>query len=69
LFILESIRIIRNVIKHLSTETPAKKPPPVPVWNDEKLFHVDKIIVESDQVHSFYLKPVEKFNLPNYKPG
>ncbi|SMG63421.1 flavohemoprotein, partial [methanotrophic bacterial endosymbiont of Bathymodiolus sp.] len=41
----------------------------VPVWNDEKLFHVDKIIVESDQVHSFYLKPVEKFNLPNYKPG
>ncbi len=69
LFVLEGIRIIRNIFQHLSTETPAKKPPLVPVWNDEKFFHVDKIVIESDQVHSFYLKPVEKFNLPNYKPG
>ena len=69
LIVLETMRITRNVFTALSKEPPAKKPPPVPVWSDEKLFNVDKIVVESDQVHSFYLKPAEKFKLPNYQPG
>ncbi|WP_428354870.1 ferric reductase-like transmembrane domain-containing protein [Methyloprofundus sp.] len=69
LIVLESLRIGRNFLQLLFKDAPAKQPPPVLVWDDEKLFCVDKIVVESDQVHSFYLKPTEKFKLPNYKPG
>lgn len=69
LFVLESLRIARNAWQQLVTITPAIATPPAPGWEGERLFRVDRIVTESDQVHSFYLKPVEKFKLPVYKAG
>jgi len=69
LIVLETIRIGRNFLQLLFKQTPTKKSPPAAVWDGEKLFRIDKDVVESDQVNSFYLKPVEKFKLPNFNPG
>lgn len=38
-------------------------------WRDWREFTIDKKIVESDVITSFYLKPVDGKPLPNFRPG
>jgi len=42
-----------NFLQLLFKQTPTKKSPPAAVWDGEKLFRIDKDVVESDQVNSF----------------
>ncbi len=69
LIVLESLRILRNFFQLFFEPAPKKKLPPKPAWEGQKQFLVDRIVPESDQVRSFYLKPVEHYKLPKYKAG
>ena len=38
-------------------------------WKDWRNFIVDRKVVESKEITSFYLKPQDKEDIPNFKPG
>nr|WP_320136167.1 NO-inducible flavohemoprotein [uncultured Amphritea sp.] len=38
-------------------------------WNGFKAFKVDRIVDESDEIRSFYLRPLDGKPLPEYRPG
>ncbi|MGK7952656.1 MAG: 2Fe-2S iron-sulfur cluster-binding protein [Xenococcaceae cyanobacterium] len=38
-------------------------------WNDWRNFVVDRKVKESEEITSFYLKPQDKGDLPDFKPG
>lgn len=38
-------------------------------WKDWREFRIEKKVKESDEITSFYLKPVDGKRLPSYKPG
>ncbi len=69
LIILESVRIINN-IWHLFFPSDNKKiAAPVPAWENIRELRVERIVPESEQVRSFYLKPVDQQKLPKYQAG
>lgn len=67
--ILESIRILRNSLHYFFPPESTKKPAPTAAWKDVREFRVDRIVPESAQVRSFYLKPVDQQKLPMYRAG
>ncbi|KAK4136623.1 globin-like protein [Trichocladium antarcticum] len=38
-------------------------------WSSWRKFKIDRVVPESDDIYSFYLKPVDGKKLPNYFPG
>ncbi|WP_188207842.1 NO-inducible flavohemoprotein [Alkalibacillus aidingensis] len=38
-------------------------------WQGYKPFYIDQIVIESDVITSFYLKPVDQKPLPTFEPG
>ncbi|MEM1369412.1 MAG: 2Fe-2S iron-sulfur cluster-binding protein [Cyanobacteria bacterium P01_H01_bin.15] len=52
-----------------SSNVIAKSETAAETWKDWREFAVAKKIPESSEITSFYLKPVQPFSLPNYRPG
>lgn len=70
LILLESLRIVRNLVAGVVRKPTEKKPlPPKPAWSGSRPFKIDRIVPEAAAVRSFYLKPVDAKNLSVYKAG
>ena len=74
LLVLESLRILKNIIGLFRKKKPAPAPAPSiqkekPAWEGYREFRVDKKTPERGGICSFYLKPVDGKPLPPFKPG
>ncbi|MGE9290266.1 MAG: ferric reductase-like transmembrane domain-containing protein [Puniceicoccales bacterium] len=74
LFLLETLRILKNLIglfrkKKPSPVQPARPPRPKAAWQGYREFKVARKEAVLDDVYSFYLEPVDGEPLPPFLPG
>lgn len=63
------LQLIEQKIQHIIAQKQNQTDLEKAAWQGFRKFKIDKIVQLSDDIKSFYLKPIDKLALPTYQPG